>query len=577
MSVVTTDARAESPVRRRLVTKQLQSWRAALRDPWMFGIFLLITFSLVLFGVVPVVMILIQAARQDGTSALARLIELLSSPFIWEAFWNTMRLGATSSLLATVLGFTLAYAVTRTTLAGRKIVHTITLVPIVTPPFVLSIAIILLFGRSGVISHGLLGLSPSIYGFTSLVVIQSLGFTPIAYLNIRGMLMASNDSLEEASASLGAGGWTTFRRLTLPLAMPSMLSSFLLVFVKAIEDFGNPLVLGGDYSVLAVEAYNQIVGRYDLQAGALVAAMMLFPSLIAFMVHQYWTSKRSFVTVTGKAASSSDRKTSLKAAIPLAVVCIVFCVTVVMFYSTVLVMSFVRLAGVDNSFTLEHYKVVFTRGIKAFTDTLILGGMATPVTAILGMIVAFLLTLRRFPGTGVLRWSTLIAYSAPGAIIGIGLVVTFNTPPLVLTGTALIVVISMVVRNMQVGIEAGSNQLRQIDPALEEASTVLGASQATTLRRITMPLLQPALFTTLAYAFTRSITSVSAVVFLVSANWTLMTVTILSHVQLSNLGLASAFGMVLIAVVMTVLGLMQLALSWTSPTRRSKNKRKASA
>ncbi len=560
--------------RPRSVKRGRGSWQEVRKDPWLFGIFVLVTASLVLFGVVPIVMVLVEAARTSGEAGgLSRFWELLSSAFVWTAFGNSMVLGFMSAFSSTALGFILAYTVTRTTIRGRKALHAAALLPMVTPPFVLSIAIVLLFGRSGIISKGIFGISPSIYGLPSLVLIQTIAFTPIAYMNIRGMLQAQNTSLEEASTSLGAGGWTTFRRLTLPLAMPSLLSSFLLVFVKAIEDFGNPLVIGGNYSVLAVEAYNQIIGRYDLQAGALLASMMLMPSLLAYMIHQYWSNKHSFVTVTGKASSATVKKTRPKVGIPLGVVSAIYVGVVFLFYGTVLVMSFVKLAGVDNSLTLDHYNVVFTRGMKAFKDTLLLGAIAMPITALLGMLVAFFLTRKKFPGKAWLRWSTLLTYAAPGAILGIGLVVTFNTPPLILTGTAVIIVIAMVVRNMQVGIEAGSNQLRQIDPALEEASAVLGASNATTLRRITLPLLQPALFTALAYGFTRAITSVSAVVFLVSANWTLMTITILSNVQLANLGLASAYGVVLIVIVMVVLGAMQLALNWNNNRQKTKTTR----
>lgn len=223
-------------------------------------------------------------------------------------------------------------------------------------------------------------------------------------------------------------------------------------------------------------------------------------------------------------------------------------------------MSFIKLAGVDNTFTLVHYQTAFTRGLKALTDTLLLGAIAMPITALLGVLIAYLLVRRQFPGSGILRWSTLISYAAPGTIVGIGLVVTFNDWPLALTGTAAIIIISMVIRNVQVGIESGSNQLRQIDPALDEASRVLGATNGRTFWKITVPLLRPTLFTAAAYAFTRSITSISAVIFLVSANWSLITVVILAQVELSKLGLASAYGVILIVVVMAALGLLQVLL-----------------
>lgn len=173
----------------------------ALADPWMFGIFVLVTISMIVFAVLPIVNALIRSGQTEGGFQVAALIALAREPFVWEALRNTMVLGVTSSLAATVVGYVLAFAVTRTGVPGKKIVHAVTLLPIITPPFVLAIAVVLLFGRQGVISKGMLGMDANVYGFGSLVLIQVLAFTPIAYLNIRGMLMATSTSLDDASAS----------------------------------------------------------------------------------------------------------------------------------------------------------------------------------------------------------------------------------------------------------------------------------------------------------------------------------------------------------------------------------------
>jgi iron(III) transport system permease protein len=230
----------------------------------------------------------------------------------------------------------------------------------------------------------------------------------------------------------------------------------------------------------------------------------------------------------------------------------------------VVYVSFTKLPGVNNTLTLDHYATVFTAGFQTLSNSLLLAGIATPVTAIAGMLIAYLLVRKAFPGSFLLRWGTLLSFAAPGTILGIGYVSTFNAPPLLLTGTAFIVVAAMVVKNLQVGIEAGSNQLRQIDKSIEEASTILGASNTRTFFQITLPLLKPALFTSLSYAFTRSLTTLSAVIFLVSANWTLITVTILSQVETLKLGVAAAYCSILVFVVLAILAVMQLVLNSTS-------------
>ena len=542
--------------------------RKIVVDPWLFGIFAVVTLSVLVFAALPIFTVLKQAVITDRGFDLAALADVLSKSFVWESLFNTLLLGATSAVIATVIGFVLAFSATRTTMPGKTFVHGVALLPIISPPFVMALAVVILFGRSGLITRELLGIrNANVYGFHSLVLIQSLAFTPIAYLNIRGMLQSIDSALEDASASLGASRWITFSRVTLPLVTPAILSSGLLVFVKSVEDFGNPMLIGGNFNTLAVEAYSQMVGYFDLHSGALLASLMLVPSITAFLIHRYWVSKRSYVTVTGKPTAQTIRISGMAVVLPLSILCYAIVFAILLFYLTVIYVSFTRLPGIDNTLTTDHYATVFTAGFQTLANSLLLAGVATPVTAIAGMLIAYLLVRKAFPGSFLLRWGTLLSFAAPGTILGIGYVSTFNAPPLLLTGTAFIVVAAMVVKNLQVGIEAGSNQLRQIDKSIEEASMTLGASNTRTFFQITLPLLKPALFTSLSYAFTRSLTTLSAVIFLVSANWTLITVTILSQVETLKIGVAAAYCSILVFVVLAILALMQLLLSSTSPKR----------
>lgn len=542
--------------------------KAIIRDPWLFGIFVLITLWVLVFAVLPILTVLKQAAWTDSGFDAAALIDTLSRPFVWRALFNTLLLGATSAVIATVAGFALAFSVTRTTMRGKTFIHAAALLPIISPPFVMALAVVILFGRSGLITRELLGIRNSnVYGFHSLVLIQTLAFTPIAYLNIRGMLQSIDSALEDASESLGASRWTTFSRVTLPLVAPAILSSALLVFVKSVEDFGNPMLIGGNFNTLAVEAYSQMVGYFNLQAGALLASMMLVPSMTAFLIHRYWVSRKSYVTVTGKPSAQTIRISGRRIVLPLTVLCYALAATILLLYLTVIYVSFTRLPGVDNSLTLDHYRTVFTAGFATLSNSLFLAGIATPVTTMAGMLIAYLLVRRAFPGSALLRFGTLLSFAAPGTILGIGYVSTFNAAPLLLTGTAFIVIAAMVVKNLQVGIEAGSNQIRQIDRSIEEASTVLGASNTRTFLTVTLPLLRPAIFASLSYALTRSLTTLSAVIFLVSANWSLITVTILSQVETLKLGVAAAYCSILVFVVLAILAVMQLVLSPASAER----------
>jgi iron(III) transport system permease protein len=535
--------------------------KSIITDPWLFGLFLVLTVSIVIFAVLPIGSVLRLAISEGDGAAWTAIVDRLTSPLVIRAFANTMQLGLASAALATLIGFILAFALTRTNMWGKQVVHLVALLPVISPPFVIALAIILLFGRSGLITRELLGIRNSnIYGFHSLVFIQALAFTPIAYLNIRGMLQAMDSSLEDAAATLRASQWTVFWRVTLPLTMPALLSSMLLVFVKSIEDFGNPLVIGGNYNTLAVEAYSQLIGYFNLQAGALLASLLLLPSLIAFMVHRYWVSKRSYVTVTGKPANQTIRIVHPGVVWPLAACCYALVGTIILLYGTVVWVSFTKVPGLDWTITTEHYARVFTVGLQPLWNSLLLAAIATPIITILGVLIAYVLARRSYPGSFILRIGTLLAFAAPGTIIGIGYITVFNTAPLLLTGSAFVIVAAMVIKTLQVGIEAGTNQIRQIDPAIEEAAAVLGASNTRIFARITLPLLKPAVFASLAYGFTRSLTTLSAIIFLVSANWTLITVTILNQVETMRMGLAAAYSVVLIVIVLSVLALMQLLL-----------------
>lgn len=530
-------------------------------DPWLFGLFVVLTLSILIFAILPIASVLRLAVSGSEGNTFAAIVDRLTSPLVLRAFFNTMQLGLASAVLATLIGFILAFSLTRTNMWGKKGVHLIALLPVISPPFVIALAMILLFGRSGLVTRELLGIRNSnIYGFQSLVFIQALAFTPIAYLNIRGMLQAMDSALEDAASTLRASQWTTFRRITLPLTMPALLSSMLLVFVKSIEDFGNPLVIGGNYNTLAVEAYSQLIGYFNLEAGALLASLLLLPSLVAFMVHRYWVSKRSYVTVTGKPASQTIRIVHPGVVWPLAACCYALVGTIVLLYGTVIWVSFTKIPGIDWTPTTEHYVRAFTAGLQPLWNSLLLAAIATPIITVMGILIAYILARRAYPGSFVLRLGTLLAFAAPGTIIGIGYVSVFNTPPLLLTGTAFVIVAAMVVKTLQVGIEAGTNQIRQIDPAIEEAAAVLGASNTRIFSRVTLPLLKPALFASLAYGFTRSLTTLSAIIFLVSANWTLITVTILNQVETMRMGLAAAYSVLLIVIVLTVLAFMQLLL-----------------
>ncbi len=517
---------------------------------------------LLVFILYPLVRVLTVSLFPDGALSPRLYREFLGSWFIRQAFLNSVLTGILTAVGGTAIGFLFAFTLTRTDVPGKAFFTLTAILPIISPPFVSALAIILLFGNNGVITRQLLGLQEfAIYGLRGLLLAQVFTFFPVAYLTLRGVLESLGGTLEDAAMNLGATRWRAFRRVTFPLCLPGVASALLIVFIESIADFGNPLILGGSgFPVLSVQVYLQVAGMYDLPGGAALAVILLVPSVTTFLVQRYWVSRKRYVTVTGKPTRAVIRAVSRPMQWALFATCVAVALFVLLFYATILVGAFSRAWGADHRFTLRNFGYVFGVGAQAIQDTLIIAVTSSPLAGLLGMVIAFLVIRRRFPGRQAMEFVSILNFAVPGTVIGIGYILAFNQRPLLLTGTALILIANFVFRYVPVGIQSGMASLRQIDPAIEEAATNLGASTQVTFRRITLPLLVPAFFSGLVFSFVRAMTAISAAIFLVSADWNLMTVQILSQTEAGRLGAAAAFSVLLILIVLVAIGIIRLIL-----------------
>jgi iron(III) transport system permease protein len=427
----------------------------------------------------------------------------------------------------------------------------------------MSLSMILLFGRQGFISNYILKsmFDFKIYGFYGLLVVEVLTYFSTAYLTLYGVLQAIDPALEDAALDLGASRSKVFQTITLPLATPGIASAILLVFTQSLADFGNPMILAGNYPIMATQAYLRIVGQYDMKGGAGLALFLLIPSLIAFIIQKYWVGRKSYVTITGKPSASRIKMDGPLVKYSVFAVCLLITGITFMFYGMVVFGSLVKVWGANNSFTLVHYMNVFTTGWKFLKDTLILSSIATPIAGIMAMIIAFLVVRKEFPGKRIMEFTSLLTFAVPGTVVGIGYILAFNEPPLILTGTAAIIVILFIFRDLAVGVQTGIAELQQVDPAIEEASTDLGADSAVTFWKITLPLILPAFYSGLAFTFVKCMTAVSAVIFVVSGQWNLITIAILGAIENANLGEGAAYSVVIIIFILIALGLIQFLVS----------------
>jgi iron(III) transport system permease protein len=500
-----------------------------------------------------------------GRPTLGTLFAILRDPNNLRALGNSLLLGALVGLAGTALGFLFAFTAVRANLprAWVSVLDVTTLLPLISPPFTTAIAMIFSFGARGLLTYQLLGLKGlTVYGLGSTFFSETLTYFPIAYLTLKPILAAIDPNVEDMAGSLGGSRWRVFRTVTLPLTVPGLANAFLLLFAASLADFATPLILAGNgFPVLPTQAYLQITGLFDLKGGAVLSFVLLLPAFAVYLLQRYWVGRRYYITVSGKTgAQTAIKSVTSSGRVLLLTACLVVAAVIGYFYALLAYASIVVALGANHAFTWHHYQVVFTEGLKAIVDTLIIAGVGMPLGGVYGILLGYLVTKKAFPGRRVMEVVSMVNYALPGTIVGIAYLIAFNGPPLVLTGTAIIIIACYVFRYSPTGIRTTVALLQQIDPSLEEASQSLGARSGTTFRRITLPLIVPAFFAGLGVVFIRSMTAISATIFLISINWTLITVRILENMTELSLGPAAAFSVLVVAIVFAVMAVLSRLL-----------------
>jgi iron(III) transport system permease protein len=546
--------------------------------------------SILIFVGYPVLCILGSAFQDNaGATDLALFFRKITDDSIWNLScldggrycgiaWNSLALAMIVGCLSTLLGLAFALVATRTRFPFPRLLKVVSVLPIITPPFVIGLALILIFGRAGMVMTALhdwfdLPRSRWLYGMVGLTIAQMLAFTPIAYLVLSGVVQGVSPALEEASQTLRGNRWRTFIEVTWPLIRPGLANAFLIGFIESLADFGNPMMIGGNFRVLSVSIYFAVVGAAQDQGQAAVQAIVLLAfTLAAFLLQRWWLGRRSYVTVSGKGDSGIPAPLPRRLHIACLAVVVPWLILTAVVYGIILIGGFVHNVGSDYTPTLEYFLTAF--GIQhgdhgwflsgsawsSLLTTLEVAFVAMFPTAALGIMTAYLLNRHRFAGRNAFEFLTMMSFAIPGTVIGISYILAFNTPPIQLTGTAIIIVIAFVFRNMPVGIRAGIASLSQVDRSLDEASLTLGANSATTMRRVILPILRPAIAVSMVYAFVRAITSVSAVIFLVSGEYNLATVYIVGRAEYGEYGLAIVYSAVLIVIMLLALSGIQAAV-----------------
>ncbi len=720
------------------ITRRFREFLLIFRDPVLFMSLLVAGIFILIFVILPIFETVSGGFfNKEGMwdlSYFARYFDSYYGPGLRRAFLDTMTMGLLTASCGTLVGFIFAYAMVRCNLPGKNVIHWLALLPTVSPPFALALSMILLFGRNGVITKKILGITfvqgmNDIYGLDGLVIVQTITFFSVSYLILRAMLERLNPAMEEAAASLGASRMHIFRTVTLPLLIPGIAGSFLLLFVESLADLGNPLFIAGNKTVLSAQIFLSVIGEYNYQKASALSLVLIIPTLVLFVLQRYYVSRRSYISVTGKPSGAQITEKDPIIRWGFNITAYLICAFVILLYATIVYGSFSYSWGVDFTPTLRHWNMILTRGVEAIMDTTFLSAMATPFAAILGMVIAWLVVRKKFSGKEALDFSSNLGGAIPGTILGIGFVMAFNKPslaiavvvyailaiflvlvigknawerliiliigtaagvflskldnqtiyyllgslyillaffllifrrkpsfaiaslilglyvmsnnwadiitkpiadfsrsiprgfwsnaifqisdhvkvifqpppsifaivlifagillvqgikpriprllmglvaltipcamsfmdvPFALVGGAYIIMIAFIVRSLPASVRAGVASLQQIDPSIEEASNILGADAQYTFRKVTLPLILPALIAGLIFSFTRHMTSLSAIIFLVSAKWRIVTASILSEWEQGGVSIAAAYSTVIILFVMIAIFVLNL-------------------
>nr|WP_314383090.1 iron ABC transporter permease [uncultured Cardiobacterium sp.] len=547
-----------------LATLALARLKVLQGDKFIIASLLLIILLIALFIVFPTIAIF-KAMFYDESGAFVpgQVLDILGRSYIVRVIGNSLMLSGFVGLMSTLFGLAFALYTTRIARRTAFVGKIFSILPIVTPPFVVGLGVTLMLGRSGYVTEWLMHLGFTntnwLYGFNGIAIAQILAFTPLAFMILDGALKSIHPSIEEASYTLRANRYQTFFQIIFPLLRPALANAFLLVFIQSLADFSNPLVLGGSFDVIATQIYFYIAGsQLDYASASTLGTILLLFSLGIFIVQYLWIGNRSYITVSGKSyrGEVQELPRGLKNAITaLLAVWVVFNIAL---YGSIFYGSFTVNWGVDYTLTAKNYAMLFGQGLNdgawpSLINTLIYAGIAAVLTALLGLLIAYIVVRKQFRGKKALEFLTMLCFAIPGTAAGVSYILAFNNAPLYLTGTGIIVIISMVMRDLPVGMRAAIAGLGQLDKSLDEASLSLKGSSFKTIIYIILPLLKPALLSALVTSFVKAMTTVSAIIFLVTADTRVATAYILNRVEDGEYGIAIAYGSILIVVMMSII------------------------
>lgn len=519
--------------------------KALTREPAL-GVTLIILLALMgLFIIYPQV-------RVVAVPGLGGYIAFFQEGTWIEPLQNSLTVMVLSTSTAVLLGFIYAYAMVYSDMPWKGFFRLVAILPLLSPPFVVAASYILLFGPRGLISWGIFGQATNVIGLGGIWGVQTIAFFPFAYQLIADVLARSNPALEQAARNLGASPWNVFRTVTLPLSRPGLASAILITAIYILEDFGNPALIGGQYTVLPTQAYSLISGFGDFVGAAAVSTILLVLALIFYVFHLRLEGQRAYVTITGRTTSIPRPPVPRIVTWACFIACLMLAALILMVYGVLVASAFVESFPANFNFTLKHLEYLGAHS-DSLRNTLVYGGSAAILCTIYAAVLGFLVQRRQWYGRRIVDFLAIMPAAVPGIFFGIGYATAFNTRFWDFLDRGALITISFIFWNIPVGYRAALAGLQQIDRSIDEAATSLGASSLRGFRDVLVPMLREPILTGIVTTFVRAVTTLSVVIFLFTPATTVATITIFQLVNDFNWGGATAFTIAVIGMAVIVL------------------------
>lgn len=476
-----------------------------------------------------------------------------SKAYYLRAFWHSMIIALLTTFFSMVLGIPLAFFTTRFRIKGATFLNTLSVLALLSPTFIGAYSWITMLGRNGFLRllFQSIGINlPQIYGPLGIVLADSLQYYPFISLMTSGALMTIDRSLEEASENLGARSVKTFFSVTLPMVMPSLTGGALIVFMMSLSNFGTPMVIGGNYLVLPTLAYNLYTSEISQMPGlaSTVSIILMLCASVVIVLQQWVSSRRKYASMLVNRPVVKQLK-GVKS-----VLAHLLCYFIVLFsmlpLAVIVYYSFRKTSGpvFQPGFALSSYRTIFFDVPKTVTNSFLYSIIAVILIASIGTLLGFVIARKRNVAVKVLDPLLMIPYMVPGTVLGIGFIVAFNKPPLFLSGTALIIILTYFIRRLPYSVRSAASILKQIDPALEEAGINLGSPPGRTFRTITLPLMRGGIISGGIMSWVTSMNELSASILLYVGATMTMPIKIYLSVLDGYFGPASAMSTILLVV-----------------------------